>query len=97
MGYPQTMCVSDWSVEMTKKVRVVPNAAGIREMLTSAGVSDAVMGVAEQIAGRAGAGYVAVRGTSSTVRAHAFARTDTPEAMRDNARNATLLKSMGGQ
>lgn len=50
---------------------------------------------ARQIARRAGDGYEAEAGTRGKTRGRAWARAHTAEAIRDNAKNATLLRALG--
>lgn len=81
---------------MAKKVRIQMSNAGVQAMLKSPGVQGLVDSSADRIATRAGTGYAAKSGTRSNTRARAFVVTETFEAMKDNARNATLLRAMGG-
>ena len=78
------------------KVRVKMNNGGVRAMLKSPGVNTLLMSHAEPIATRAGSGYAATLGTAGRTRNRAWVRTETFEAMRDNARNATLARALGG-
>lgn len=78
------------------KVRVKMNNAGVQALLKSAGVNDLLMSHAEPIAARAGSGYEATLGTAGKTRNRAWVRTETFDAMRDNARNATLARALGG-
>ena len=50
---------------------------------------------ARQIARRAGDGYEAEAGTRGKTRGRAWARAHTAEAIRENAKNATLLRALG--
>ena len=79
---------------MAKKVRFELDIPAFgEEVLKAEYMRRAVDEVAKQIQARAGDGYVA----SSTIgrkRALAMVYTDTPEAMRDNNQNNTLLKAL---
>lgn len=81
---------------MASKAKVKMNNAGVIEMLKSPELEAVLLTNAERIAGRAGSGYEAELGTSGRTRSRAFASTATYEARRDNAKNATLLRSLGG-
>ena len=78
------------------KVRVKMNNSGIQALLKSAGVNDLLMSYAEPMSARAGDGYTATLGTQGKTRSRAWVGTDTFEARRDNARNATLARALGG-
>lgn len=79
---------------MAKRVKVKLSSSGVRALLTSTEVRDAVMDEAEKRV-PSGHGYEAVRGTGGN-RAHAFIAATDWAAYNDNARNATLLKALGG-
>lgn len=80
---------------MVKQVTVKMNNAGVQEILKSPGVQSLLMSQAERVARAAGPGYVARAGTAGKTRSRAWAVADTPDAMRDNAKNATLLRTLG--
>ena len=65
-------------------------------MLSSSEVQSLLMSYAEPMAARAGDGYTATLGTQGKTRSRAWVGTDTFEARRDNARNATLARALGG-
>ncbi len=75
------------------KVRIELNSAGIRELLRSDEMQELLGEQAAEIAGRCGAGY-----SSDTYltggRAVASAFAESPEAIRDNLDNNTLLRSL---
>lgn len=60
--------------------------------LTLPEVKKALKSRASRIAANAGDGYEARESTGRTRRARAVVVTATPEAMRDNSRNQTLLR-----
>lgn len=66
------------------------------EVLNSDFVLEEITRTAEAIQARAGEGYAA-SSKHGRKRALAMVYTDTPDAMRDNNRNNTLLKAMGGR
>lgn len=76
------------------RVKVKLNSGAMRELLNSPGVVDALH---DQAVERRpdGDGYEAVRGHGGN-RGHAFIGAMTWAAYHDNARNATLLKSLDG-
>lgn len=75
------------------KVRVELNSAGIRELLRSEEMQAVLEEQAEKIAGRCGTGYS--HDTYLTGgRAVASAFAETPEAIRDNLENNTILRSL---
>lgn len=78
------------------KARVKMSNAGVRALLMSPGVNELLMSRAEPIAARAGDGYQATLGVLGKTRNRAWVRTETFDAMRDNARNATLARALGG-
>lgn len=78
------------------KTKVVMNSAGVRELLTSGGTVSLLQEQGGRIAGAAGGGYEATTGTQGKTRARVWVGTDTTEARLDNARNATLLRALGG-
>lgn len=71
------------------------NKAGVRELMRSSEMMDAMTGYAQQIRSRAGDGYeISQFVGKSRVNASVFA--DTYEARKDNLENNTLLKARGG-
>lgn len=80
---------------MSKNVEIVLNSAGIRELLKSAEIEAVCRDQAEAVANRAGAGYKVDTHVGKT-RVNAMVSTDTKEAYRDNLKNNTLLKALGG-
>lgn len=72
------------------------NTRGVSELLKSAEAEQVCREYAEEIRGRAGAGYVVTthRGKS---RVNASVKAETDEAWRDNLENNTLLKARGGR
>ena len=79
---------------MANKVKVKMNGKSARELLNSAVVRDALKARADAIAAASGDGYEPSVQTGKN-RARASVITGTPKAMRDNAKNNTLLKSLG--
>lgn len=77
------------------KVKIELNKAGVRGMLQSAEMMSVCREHAEAIAGRAGEGYEVSTYTGKT-RVNASVITATPDAMRDNMENNTLLKAVRG-
>lgn len=75
------------------KFKVELNRKGVREMLRSQSMMNAVTGIAEGIATRAGSGYE-VDNYVGRNRVNASVRTRSREAVHDNAKNNTLLKAM---
>lgn len=76
-----------------KKVKVVLNRAGVRELLRSDEMESVLEKKASGIRDRCGDGYEADSYKASN-RAKATVWTATPDAMRDNSNNNTLLKGM---
>ncbi|MET7074204.1 hypothetical protein ABZS16_04260 [Trueperella pyogenes] len=76
--------------------RVVLNHAQVGAFLHSGEVEVMVRRHAAQIAARAGAGYAADTWQGRT-RVVASAFTETPKAMRDNAKRNTLLRELRSQ
>ena len=76
-----------------KKVKVVLNRAGVRELLRSDEMESMLGKKASDIRGRCGEGYEADSYKGKN-RAKATVWTATPDAMRDNSNNNTLLKGM---
>ena len=75
------------------RAKIVLNRSGIREMLRSVEVKNAIKEQADQIADRCGEGYEA-GSTIGRQRALAHVRAATPEAVRDNYDNNTILKAV---
>ena len=74
-------------------VHIELNSAGIRELLLSPEMQAVLKEHADEIAGRAGAGYSSdTHLTGGRAVASAFA--DSREAMRDNLENNTLLRCL---
>lgn len=78
-------------------VRVVYKPGAFAAVRTAPGVLSELTARAERIAGAAGPGYEAraARSTGGRVRGRASVGTATFQAMRDNARNHTLLRALG--
>ncbi|WP_406714720.1 hypothetical protein [Trueperella pyogenes] len=76
--------------------RVVLNHAQIGAFLRSGEVERLVKRHADQIAARAGAGYASDTWQGRT-RVIASAFTETPQAMRSNAKHNTLLRELRSQ
>lgn len=75
-------------------VRIELNSAGIREMLLSPEMQAVLEEHAAQVAGRCGAGYehdVHLTGGRAVASAYAV----TPDAVKDNLDNNTLLRALG--
>lgn len=79
---------------MAKRIKVKLSKGAVRELLTSPEMEDAVTAEADKRA-PTGSGYE-VLSDSSGGRARARIGATTWGAYHDNARNATLLKSLGG-
>lgn len=77
------------------KVKFELNRAGVRELLKSPNMAAICSERASSVRSRAGVGYdVSVKTGANRVYANIY--TATPEAMRDNYENNTLLKALGG-
>ena len=74
-------------------MKIVLNSAGVREMLQSAEIQAVLRERANEIAARAGDGYTTDVFAGKT-RANASVFANTPEAIRDNLNNDTLLKAL---
>lgn len=74
--------------------RVRLNPAGVRAMLKSAEVQAPLDAHAERLAQSAGSGYTS-QPWPWTTRGRASVSTDTFAAMRDNAKNQTLVRTLG--
>lgn len=77
------------------KVRFELNKAGVRELLKSPQMAETCNSAAERVRAAAGTGYV-VESRNYPERAGAVVYADTGEAKRDNYKNNTLLKALGG-
>lgn len=77
------------------KVKVKLNRKGVRELLKSAEMLSACHEVAEEVANRAGDGYGVEDYPNGKTRVNVSVRTITADAVRDNAKNNTLLKALG--
>lgn len=76
-----------------KGVRIKPNRAGIRELLASQEVSDDLTKRGERMAAAAGEGVEATT-TRNRDRAVVFVRTETFDAMRDEAEDRSLTRAI---
>lgn len=74
-------------------MKVVINHAGIRALLRSPAVAQDLLRRAQRIAAAAGPGYEASVNVGPN-RARASVITASPAAIRDNAKNQTLLRSL---
>lgn len=78
---------------MSKSVEIELNSPGIREMLRSAEMQAVLGEKASEIAGRCGAGYESdIYLTPGRAVASVF--TATPDAVKDNAKNNTILRNL---
>lgn len=77
------------------KTKIEWNNAEFIALAKSAPVRKMLTDQAQQIARRAGSGYEAEAGTRGKTRGRAWARATTAKAIRDNAKNATLLRALG--
>ena len=75
------------------KVRIELNSEGVRELLRSPEMAAICREHAKAIADRAGEGYIVTTYTGAS-RVNASVITETPEAMRENLKNNTLLKAV---
>lgn len=80
---------------MAKRYRIELNGEGVRELLRSSEMMSVCKEHARQIAARAGSGYAVSTYTGKT-RVNASVYAATEEANRDNLKNNTLLKAVGG-
>lgn len=78
---------------MVTNIRIELDKKGIARFLKSDEVQEDMLKRAQAIADRSGPGYVADSGVGHD-RAYGVVRTDTIEAMRDNATNHTLLRAL---
>lgn len=81
---------------MAGKVEVKINYAGVGELLNSQWAADCCAEVAQQVAERAGDGYVVAAPHSTGQRVAVNVYAETKEAAKDNYENNTLLKAVGG-
>ena len=79
---------------MSSDFRFELNSAGVRELLKSPGIQNALVAHASAVKNRAGDGYDVFVGST---RANVSVRTVSESAAKDNLRNNTLLKAMGGK
>lgn len=77
------------------KVEIELNSAGIRELLKSAEIQGYCEELARGVASRAGDGYEVDTMVGKT-RVNASVYAATKEANKDNLKNNTLLKALGG-
>ena len=81
---------------MAKRVKIKMNDAAVIALLSGSEIESVLKSHADRIAGRAGSGYEAELGAGGKTRSRAFVHTATTAARRDNAKNATLLRALGG-
>lgn len=77
------------------KTRIVLNRSGVKELLKGPEMQDCVKGLADAAAQRCGPGYESSVMVGKN-RVTASVRTVTPEAVKDNYQNNTLLKAVSG-
>ena len=80
---------------MAKRVKVKLNIENVYNLLKSPEVRAEVTRVAESHKPNQ-PGYEVEEGAGGRARGRTWVKTATPEAYSDNARNATLLKALGG-
>lgn len=80
---------------MSKKVEVELNSAGIQELLKSSEIEAVCKEYADKVANRAGTGYEVNTQVGKT-RVNAMVFADSFAARKDNLKNNTLLKALGG-
>lgn len=80
---------------MSKSVKIKLNSAGVREVLKSAAIQQECIRQAQIVQSRAGTGYETQTRTYPE-RTGAVIKAVTKEARRDNRKNNTLLKALGG-
>ena len=78
---------------MSKKVKVVLNSAGIREMLHSPGIESALVQAAKNVQGRAGANF-GVKSFSMPSRSVVRVSAINKDGMKENVDNNVLLKAL---
>ena len=76
------------------KFKFVLNRSGVRELMKSDAMADECLRIANEVAGRAGEGYVA-HPLHSKNRTGAVAAAGTRKAGIDNYKRNTLLKALG--
>ena len=76
-------------------VKIVLNDAGVKELLKSAEAQEICRSLAEQVAARAGEGYV-VEPRNYPERSGYAVRPETRSAYKDNYDNNTLLRALSG-
>ena len=76
------------------KVKFVLNPAGVREILQSPEIAATVKEYTRQVQARAGDGYE--MSVMTVNRSVGRVTAETKEAKRDNSKNNTLLKALGG-
>ncbi len=76
------------------KVKFVLNRPGVREVLQSEEIAQTVRDYTNQVQARAGTGYEASVMTKNRAVGRVIA--ETKEAKKDNSKNNTLLKALGG-
>lgn len=77
------------------RMRIEFHDEGFIAVMKSPEMERALLDEAEKVADRAGDGFEAELGTGGRTRSRAFARAETPEAIAENARDATLLRALG--
>lgn len=80
---------------MAKKIKVQMNSSGMRALLSGPEMQGAMLDVAESRVPD-GQGYAAVSGDTGGGRTRAFIAATDWSSYNDNARNATLLRALGG-
>ena len=78
---------------MSKKVKVVLNSAGIREMLHSPGIESALVQAGQKVQGKAGANF-GVKAFSMPSRSVVRVSAINKDGMKENVDNNVLLKSL---
>lgn len=77
------------------RIKIEFHDEGFIELLKSQEIEGELLDQAQAVADRAGDGFEAELGTGGKTRSRAFARAATPEAIAENARDATLLRALG--
>lgn len=80
---------------MSKRVKIVLNRSGVREILRSSEMQDICTEYAQGVLGRVGDGYELTEHTGKN-RVNAQVAATSYQAKRDNAKNNTLLKALWG-
>lgn len=78
---------------MAERFRIELNSDGVKELLKSPEMASICQQHAQAIANRAGGGYAVTVYTGAS-RVNASVITETPEAIRENMKNNTLLKAV---